>query len=76
MLEHVEIFPDWANRSLQYRSDSRNALDVSYGPSEAESLVLFLPSKDSAPVLTFIRGGYRRFMDKDDLSAGETPALH
>ncbi|MCT8974735.1 alpha/beta hydrolase [Microbaculum marinisediminis] len=40
-------------------------LDVSYGPSDAETMDVF-PAGPNAPVFVFIHGGYWRLLSKDD----------
>ena len=43
-------------------------MDVSYGPGERETMDLFLPEQNHAPVHMFIHGGYWRAMDKSVFS--------
>ena len=63
-----EILESWRVRSADYRRRSSCQLDVSYGLSENETLDLFIPERNNAPVLVFIHGGYWRLMDKSDFS--------
>lgn len=63
-----KIFDSWRARSADYRQRSLCELNVSYGPSESETLDLFTPDRSNASVLIFIHGGYWRSMDKSDFS--------
>ncbi len=61
---HYAGWRQWSDRA----ADSLPChLDLAYGPSDAETLDLFVPDNaDGAPVHVFIHGGYWRAMDKAD----------
>ncbi|UCG13112.1 MAG: alpha/beta hydrolase [Deltaproteobacteria bacterium] len=65
---YEKIFLDWRERSESYRQRSPCELDISYGPSDRQTLDLFIPGRGGSPVLVFIHGGYWRLMDKSDFS--------
>lgn len=60
------ILARWVERSNAYYAASDCERDVAYGPGDAETLDVFRPGKDNAPVLIFIHGGYWRALDKSD----------
>ena len=66
--EHPQIFARWDRASTVAREKSICQLDLPYGKSQAESLDVFVPKREHAPVLVFIHGGYWRALDKRDVS--------
>ena len=66
--DHAAIFARWAIDSQQVRETRACRLDLTYGDGPNESLDLFLPTSERAPVLVFIHGGYWRALDKSDQS--------
>ena len=66
--EHAEIFDRWERASSLAREKSVCQIDLPYGKGPSESLDVFLPSRDKAPILVFIHGGYWRALDKRDVS--------
>ena len=66
--EHAEIFERWDRASTLAREKSVSQLDLSYGKGPSEKLDVFLPTRDNAPILVFIHGGYWRALDKRDVS--------
>jgi arylformamidase len=66
--EHAEIFERWDRASTLAREKSVCQLDLYYGKGPSEKLDVFLPSRDNAPILVFIHGGYWRSLDKRDVS--------
>ena len=74
---HGEILARWARDSPTVRAATPCRLDLSYGDSAAERLVVFTPrpagrrggtSARGAPLLVFIHGGWWRSLDKSDHS--------
>ncbi len=64
-------FLKWcAAESERARRDVRCALDVAYGPSDAETLDVFMPpgAKAGRRVDVFFHGGYWRLLHKNDFS--------
>ncbi len=61
-----EILARWVARSTAYYEASDSARDIAYGPRAEETLDIFRPASDDAPVLIFIHGGYWRALDKKD----------
>lgn len=55
----------YATLSAEMRATLPCHLDVSYGPSDAETMDIF-PAGPDAPVFVFIHGGYWRLLSKDD----------
>ena len=72
--DHALIFERWARASARARHELPAHLDLRYGDDAAQTLDLFLPSRDHAPVFVFIHGGYWRSLDKRD-HAFIAPAL-
>ncbi len=66
--EHPRIFELWAQASAAARQGLSSRLDVAYGPGPKERLDIFPCSRENAPVLVFIHGGYWRSLDKSDVS--------
>ena len=65
----AELLRRWAQASALARQRSAHHLDLPYGSGADASLDLFLPdSREPAPVLVFIHGGYWRSLDKSDHS--------
>ena len=71
-LRHPEFqdqFDAWVKQSAASRQRLDARLDLSYGPSAAETLDVFLPTKaDGAAVHVFIHGGYWQSLEKHDFS--------
>src|SRR5215471_18885195 len=76
----AEVLAWYAAASRQTRETFPCRLDVAYGPSSAETLDIFLPSRGGAagaPVQVFIHGGYWQRLDKADfgyVARGFVPA--
>ena len=66
--EHPEIFERWERASSLAREKSVCQIDLPYGKAPHESLDVFLPTREKAPILVFIHGGYWRALDKRDVS--------
>ncbi len=66
--EHPAIFERWARASTLAREASPCHLDLAYGDGPNETLDVFPPPRQSAPVLVFIHGGWWRSLDKRDHS--------
>ena len=66
--EHQHLFDRWSRDSAIARDRSSRRLDVAYGAGPAETLDVFPSTRDDAPVLFFIHGGYWRALDKRDVS--------
>ncbi len=66
--EHPEIFERWARASALARDKSVCQIDLRYGGGPNETLDVFVPRVESAPILVFIHGGYWRSLDKRDVS--------
>jgi arylformamidase len=66
--EHPQIFARWAEQSAAVRRLRACVTDLNYGETAAEKLDLFPASRDGAPLLVFIHGGYWRSLDKSDFS--------
>lgn len=60
----------WTRRAAEARDTLPGLRDLRYGPTEAETLDLFLPAPDTrpAPLLVFLHGGFWRKLHKDDFS--------
>ena len=57
--DYADYAADTARRSDAVRaSDMRMALDVAYGPRDAQQIDLFLPAAKDPPLHIFIHGGY------------------
>ncbi|HZO95024.1 MAG TPA: alpha/beta hydrolase [Candidatus Baltobacteraceae bacterium] len=59
------FFARWREWSDALRDDPRVTNDLRYGPSEDESLDLFVP-REAAPLVAFFHGGYWRRLHKND----------
>jgi arylformamidase len=66
--EHPKIFELWSKASGLAREGLSRRLDVAYGPGDKERLDIFPSTRQGAPVLVFIHGGYWRSLDKSDVS--------
>jgi arylformamidase len=66
--DHPAILGRWAEASALARERMTCELDVSYGPTPAETLDVFPAAAPDSPVLVFIHGGYWRALDKRDHS--------
>ena len=66
--EHPHIFELWSKASRLAREGLSRRLDVAYGPGDKERLDIFPSTRQGAPVLVFIHGGYWRSLDKSDVS--------
>lgn len=66
--DHRGIFERQARMSAEVREQFGCRLDLSYGPSDAERLDVFLAQEKDAPVLIYFHGGYWRSRDKSDFS--------
>ena len=66
--EHPQIFARWAEQSAAVRRLRACVIDLNYGETAAEKLDLFPASRDGAPLLVFIHGGYWRSLDKSDFA--------
>ncbi|NQV83269.1 MAG: alpha/beta hydrolase [Rhodospirillales bacterium] len=78
---HVDIHAAYEARGDAALADFETRLDVSYGPSDAETLDIFLPPGPApaggAPVNVFLHGGYWYSRHKNDfrfLARGLVPA--
>ncbi len=66
--DHALVFARWAQASARARHEQESHLDLRYGDDAAETLDIFPPTRDDAPVFVFIHGGYWRSLDKRDHS--------
>lgn len=66
--EHAEIFERWTRASALAREKSVCQIDLRYASGPDETLDVFVPRIEKAPVLVFIHGGYWRSLDKRDVS--------
>lgn len=66
--EHPQILARWERASEFARANSARRLDITYGPTPAETLDVFPTPRANAPVLVFIHGGWWRTLDKRDQS--------
>jgi len=66
--EHPQIFARWAEQSAAVRRLRACVLDLAYGDTGSERLDLFPASRDGAPLLVYIHGGYWRSLDKSDFA--------
>lgn len=65
---HPAFLERWAEQSARARRQLACALDLAYGPTEAERLDVFPAPEPDAPVLVFLHGGYWRSLDKSEQS--------
>jgi arylformamidase len=66
--EHPQIFERWTRASALAREKSVCQIDLRYGSGANETLDVFVPRLENAPILVFIHGGYWRSLDKRDVS--------
>ncbi len=66
--EHPEIFARWERASALARDKSVCQIDLRYGSGPNETLDVFVPRLENAPILVFVHGGYWRSLDKRDVS--------
>ncbi len=66
--EHPEILDRWSRASALARDKSVCQVDLIYGNGPKETLDVFVPRVEDAPILVFIHGGYWRSLDKRDVS--------
>lgn len=66
--DHARYFARWGSASIEARRSHARRLDVRYGPGLAETLDIFPSTRDKAPVVVFIHGGYWRSLDKSEHS--------
>ena len=66
--EHPEIFDRWSRASALARDKSVCQIGLLYGAGPKETLDVFVPRVEDAPILVFIHGGYWRSLDKCDVS--------
>ncbi|MEQ1807548.1 MAG: alpha/beta hydrolase [Burkholderiaceae bacterium] len=66
--EHGEIFERWSRASALAREKSVCQIDLRYASGPNETLDVFVPRIENAPILVFIHGGYWRSLDKRDVS--------
>jgi arylformamidase len=66
--EHPQIFERWRRESAHSRERSECRLDLPYGEAAGETLDVFPASREGAPVLVFIHGGWWRAFSKSDHS--------
>ena len=66
--EHPEIFDRWSRASALAREKSVCQIDLRYARGPNDTLDVFVPRLQNAPVLVFIHGGYWRSLDKRDVS--------
>ncbi|MBT3304944.1 MAG: alpha/beta hydrolase, partial [Alphaproteobacteria bacterium] len=77
---HVEIHAGYEAQGDAVLAEFEHRLNVSYGPSEAETLDIYMPASGidgNAPVNVFLHGGYWFSRHKDDfrfLARGLVPA--
>nr|XP_061812137.1 kynurenine formamidase-like [Nerophis lumbriciformis] len=64
----AEYFTRWKEAAVVARHEPTAKLDLTYGPSAAETLDYFPARQATAPLLVFIHGGYWRAFDKSDFS--------
>jgi arylformamidase len=66
--DYARFLEQWARESAIARERSSRRLDIAYGDGPAETLDLFPSTRDRAPVLVFVHGGFWRALDKSDFS--------
>ncbi len=66
--EHAEIFERWSRASALAREKSVCQIDLRYANGPNQTLDVFVPRIENAPILVFIHGGYWRSLDKRDVS--------
>ena len=63
-----EVISYWSTGSAAARAKLKHQANVAYGPTEDETLDIFLTARPNAPVLVFIHGGAWRNLSKEDSS--------
>ena len=72
----ADIIAGWEMRSAALRQRHRQHLDLRYGPRE-RNRIDFLTSRDNAPTLLFIHGGYWQHRAKEIFTVvAEGPMVH
>lgn len=72
----ADIITGWETRSAALRQRHRQHLDLRYGPRE-RNRIDFLASRDNAPTLLFIHGGYWQHRAKEIFTVvAEGPMAH
>jgi acetyl esterase/lipase len=72
----ADIIADWEKRSAALRQRNPQHLDLRYGPRE-RNRIDFLKSRDKAPTLLFIHGGYWQHRAKEIFTVvAEGPMAH
>jgi len=67
--DHQEIAGRWARDGADVRAQATSQLDISFGPSPAEVLDVFIPEGSGPfPINVFLHGGYWYSRHKDDFS--------
>jgi arylformamidase len=66
--DYERFFERWAREAAIAREREPRRLDIAYGEAPAETLDVFPTTRDRAPVLVFVHGGYWRAFDKRDFS--------
>ena len=70
--EHPQIFAAWVREATAYRAQAtaarRAELGIRYGASARQTIDLFAPAQDNAPLALFIHGGYWRSFDPSSFS--------
>jgi arylformamidase len=74
---HPEILARWEEASRTVRDSGNARLDLPYGPTARQKLVVFLPPgrapRQGWPALVFFHGGYWQALHKDQFSFIATP---
>jgi arylformamidase len=73
---YAQHFRDWAAWSADAMRGGSRDLDVRYGGGVNEHLDIFRTSREHAPVMVFIHGGYWRSLDKKDHAFIAPPFTH
>jgi arylformamidase len=68
VVDYMDYLTKWRDMSAQTRATRKARLNVSYGPSDKQTLDIFFAESPSAAVNLFIHGGYWQSFDKDDFS--------
>jgi arylformamidase len=66
--DYERFFERWARESAIAREREPRRVDIAYGDAATETLDVFPTTRDRAPVLVFVHGGYWRSFDKRDFS--------
>tara|TARA_B110000114_G_scaffold143928_1_gene152584 strand:+ start:6493 stop:7359 length:867 start_codon:yes stop_codon:yes gene_type:complete len=65
---YKEYFARWKIASVNAHNQSTAKLNLSYGPTDDETLDYFPAQQDKSPLLVFVHGGYWRAFNKSDFS--------